>query len=631
MATDWSKLTVVDLRAELKRRGLPQYGKKADLVERLAGADEATGVAEEANAVPEESGPAEIDAPVSTSDTARETEVDAPQTPLQSPDREKKSVPASPGSPAPALPASEATPSVPLPSLEETKAPHQTSPKHETPEEERGRSVDTPAVSDFEGDAQSRKRRSRTPPPPVEEEPRKRMRYESDKTVPNGPDFSGAATNMAHNESTPSSLEQVEPDKQLSHADTDEMHHRDTHQAESRDGEGTVINNETRSSDVQQRDVRDEPISESRDFDRVWTTEEGPASPATRGERPVAPAIHAATSALYIKNFMRPLRSQMVQDYLVDLATPPGQSRDYDVIVDFYLDQIRTHAFVNFRNVSAASRVRSALHDQVWPDEKNRKALWVDFIPPEKVREWSERERGDSDGRGNLNRWVVVYEPDSEGNMVASLEGLDADSARQTIQPPPGPRANPVIPTGPSRAYVGVEGAPLGPRASGGRPGGRFATHRAPPVENVGEGWQATKAKPSIIYRAAPEELVRRRIENMRSFYSTDRHRDMGREDEINRYTFEDGDSFVDRGKEVFIGIRPPHRERERWRRRGPSGGGPPPRSDRYFGGSGGGGGGGSSSSRRSDFPPRSRLDGAPLPTYNGDRWGRGGYRSYRP
>lgn len=66
----------------------------------------------------------------------------------------------------------------------------------------------------------------------------------------------------------------------------------------------------------------------------------------------------------------------------------------------------------------------------------------------------------------------------------------------------------------------------------------------------------------------------------MRSYFTQDLKRDMGPESDINRYTFEQGESFVDRGHENFVGIRPPHREREVQRRRdrGGGGGGGPPR-----------------------------------------------------
>ena len=62
----------------------------------------------------------------------------------------------------------------------------------------------------------------------------------------------------------------------------------------------------------------------------------------------VEPSLHAATTALYIKNFMRPLKEPTVLDYVIDAASPPGKSADERVVDFFYLDAIRTHAFINF-------------------------------------------------------------------------------------------------------------------------------------------------------------------------------------------------------------------------------------------------------------------------------------------
>ncbi|RKU49041.1 hypothetical protein DL546_009775 [Coniochaeta pulveracea] len=340
-------------------------------------------------------------------------------------------------------------------------------------------------------------------------------------------------------------------------------------------------------------------------------------------ERFVAPAIHPATSALYIKNLMRPLGNAVLEEYLVDLATPPSQQPNPDVVVEFYVDNIKSHAFVQFNSVSAASRVRSALHDQVWPDERNRKALWVDFIPAEKVRDWIEQEKSAGQGRGNLNRFEVMYEADAEGIMAARLAELGPDAARQNARAPPTGPASSAIPTGP-RGF-GIEGAPLGPRGNGGRMGPPTGPRGAPQSD---EGFKQTRTYPQIMWKPVSEDLAMRRIDNMRSHYTTDRYRDLGKPDEINRYFFENGDRFVDRGKEVFVGIRPPHREAERRRAAasGDVGGrrGLPPAGrdvDRYVGGR---------SSGRDDFTPRSRFNGAPLPTFDGrsDRRGRnGGYR----
>lgn len=404
------------------------------------------------------------------------------------------------------------------------------------------------------------------------------------------------------------------------------------------------------------------PTVESRHFPGIEPS--SLAAPETTDEmdfeRDVDPAIHPATSALYISGFMRPLKSPDVQAHLAHLANPSGADTGADELEDFFLDQIRTHAFAVFKSVSTASRVRTALHNRVWPDEVNRRPLWVDFVPVEKVREWIETEESQGGSRSSTaKRWAVSYDDSGPGEVVAHLEqddtplraptgpsnrgqerGPDRGPAPPPARPPPrGPASNGPAFNGPAFNGPAFNGPsfngppsnstnmiPLGPRAQRGfdgpgplpRPGA--PPGRGGPARNAGGRMGTTSgAYPHITFQLVSDELARERIDDMRSYYTKDSRRSLGKE--INRYTFEDGSRFVDRGAEVFEGIRPPHRERERQFGRGGRGGrgprggrgGPrfggrgappfPPGSDRYLPGARGRGDG----RRYDDSPPRHR------------------------
>lgn len=689
MTSDWSKLTVVDLRQELKRRGLSQAGKKADLVERLTVDDQEAQVSQQEGDAPpeaeqeedkeqdneevkEQNQEAEATSAQAVETTAEDETTKSPGSPvpsrvkalLQEPQPETPSASPAPEPVAPeekttiAYDATQIEPDVKQDKSNEPtresaagSAPEvnnipairndTTEEKEEKVEESNGGSV--PVAPELTSDTPSRKRRSRSPPP-EEETSRKRARpteqededirmsgleSQTDETVLPLDDEQGAKD---------ASYATIHPEIPLA-ADSEkvsEMHEAPQHRQAS---EPRDLNDGDQEEESRDR-VQTEADLKQRSPERAAHDRSAVKYDADMDidERNVAPSEHPATQALYIKNFMRPLRSEFVREYFQGLAAPPGSLPDPESIQDFYLDQIRTHAFVSFTSVAAASRVRVALHGKIWPNERNRKELWVDFIPPDRVNEWAETEQSEG-GRGNLARWEVRYERDEEdGNITARLvnaeleptpalvaaaasgtRGSVSSSARDPLPPP-------AIPSGPAsgrqQQHPGVEGAPSGPRGRGGR---------VPQPALTGDEMKATRTHPSLLYRPVNAEIAERRLQNMRSFYTRDRHRDMGREDEINRYTFEDNDSFVDRGKEVFVGIRPPHREAERRRGRmgggdGGRGGPPPPpfgRSrggDRYLPGGGGGrdeppprrGGGGSGDE------PRSRFDGAPLPTFGG-------------
>ncbi|EEH33877.1 SAP domain-containing protein [Paracoccidioides lutzii Pb01] len=261
-------------------------------------------------------------------------------------------------------------------------------------------------------------------------------------------------------------------------------------------------------------------------------------------DRVVSPALHPATTSLYIRNFMRPLQPTVLKKHLASLATPPTSSVDPDIVLDFFLDSIKTHCFVTFKNVSAASRVRSALHGTIWPDERTRKPLWVDFIPEEKVKEWIGIEQDSGSGARGAPRWEVVYDEAEEG-ITASLQ--EVGPANQV----------PALHHRDPAQNLGRE-PPLGPRATHG-PMFRDSKAAAPPAvptRYAGEGFKAlddrflsTAAKPKLYYQPVPLEVSEKRLDRFADLYRAGPKPRRGT-DEMRKYTFEDTDFFVDKGPE---------------------------------------------------------------------------------
>ena len=101
MATNWSRLTVVDLRAELKKRSMSTAGKKADLVERLTSAETEAEVEQTEAAPSEYLNTDNKDAPPTDAPTERENSP-APVPPAEPLQETIKKSPSPSPSPAPA-------------------------------------------------------------------------------------------------------------------------------------------------------------------------------------------------------------------------------------------------------------------------------------------------------------------------------------------------------------------------------------------------------------------------------------------------------------------------------------------------------------------------------------------------
>lgn len=250
-------------------------------------------------------------------------------------------------------------------------------------------------------------------------------------------------------------------------------------------------------------------------------------------ERVIEPALHPATSALYIRELMRPLKPENLKDYLTVLGTPRDSSDNSDIVTEFFLDSIRTHCLVRFANISAASRARSALHEKIWPNERDRRRLWVDFVPEEKLKLWIDVEQKAASGRGQASkRWEVVYEKEDEG-VKAYLQEVGSNRGGLRAVVPPS------IDTG-----QGVQGAPSGPRIK------EEPLRASQSKIDNGKGFQAlddlfksTAAKPKLYYLPVSQSEADRRLEKLATA------RGGGQGDEMRRFSFEEG-SVVDKGPE---------------------------------------------------------------------------------
>ena len=592
-------MKVVELKAELKRLGLPQNGLKAELVSRL----------EEAAA--SDGGPAASSEPpaepfAGTTVTAEINEAQPSEDVEAANDTPESARSVSPRQGPPA---------------EEAATTTQDGIADDTPTQTTSTTLvsETPSLPTTEvvQDANKRKRRSTTPPP-SEDAARKRLRPDdlgenpdtSANPVPNSEETSTPENEAADNTLTSgadATAEQAtittekipEPNEEDSSMKVgaangvDEI--GDPHVVDGRGATNTTDDDGLQASamvdDGATKEQTEAHLARTDVLDQDQEMRDPRRSPSP--ERDIEPSMHPATSALYIKNFMRPLRPQAVQDHLLELATPASAPLDPSIISSFYLDNIRTHAFAVFTSISTASRVRAALHQRVWPDETNRKALWIDFIPPENVEGWINTEQQARD-KGNMPRYEVTYDRDSDDNITARLEETDGNQTtrRGLVSPVIHADRRPSIPTGPSRP-TGIENAPTGPRNP--------YSHNGPPTmyadrqDRLDSGFMKTRSSPQILYRPVATELANRRLDCLAQAKDPGYNEVSGKD--YHRYYFERDDVLVNRGPEIFLGIRPPHREKER-RELGRMGGGANMRDRNFrdrrggFGPPGGAGGG---------------------------------------
>ncbi|KAF2150693.1 hypothetical protein K461DRAFT_270104 [Myriangium duriaei CBS 260.36] len=325
-------------------------------------------------------------------------------------------------------------------------------------------------------------------------------------------------------------------------------------------------------------------------------------------------SIHPPTSALYIKNLVRPITVDRLRSHLESMsdATTP-------IIETFHLDALRTHAFVVFTSTLIANRIRSRIHDVIFPMEPGRKPLWVDFVPPTSVPVWI-RTEAITHRHARMKRFEVHYSTTSSGSVLARLVEAP-DTERKFSTAPPAPRTSF---SGPAAATAGPSAARDNPRPLTLSP----TTHISFPL---------TRTEPALYYSPVSPSLADSRLRTLdnKTSSSWDAQKDhvrfvrrnsfrtlaAGREDQLRRYTFEDGTHLVDGGVEYGGGAAFNHNRSNgngsgrKQRRPGP------PRGDRYIPSAG------DNARAQRD---RSRDRGRDYSDDNGHGYRRGSGREYR-
>lgn len=259
-----------------------------------------------------------------------------------------------------------------------------------------------------------------------------------------------------------------------------------------------------------------------------------PSQDVVMPDADAGPALHAATSALYIDGLMRPLQPNALREHLSNLASA-SENPDSNAIIEFYLDSIKTHCFVGFASTVAASRVRSALHGTVWPNERNRKQLRADFIPDDKVKEWIQTEEASQNRPGPTTRWEVRYETSDDGTTATLAEVGSGPAVRRESgfnrTPPLGPRSD----------LERVNRRPDVTPAPAPRPGQGFK-----PLDQL---FKHTTSKPRLYYLPVPRPVADKRLDQFDELIQKGTFPRRGGDD-MRRITFENEDQFVDIGPE---------------------------------------------------------------------------------
>lgn len=542
--TDYSSWKVADLKAELKKRGIPQTGLrlKQHFIDKLneQGSDSQP---DAATAPPDDDAQPEAGADVDAEQSKQKIESDAPQVH----DKQPADLAEEPQQEPPT--ANDKEPS-PTSHTEDQQIIKENREKEQTEPTEKPGDHDQDVI-----ETQSTAEEPATVPAEAIEQTPEHATVESRAASSKAGDLQGIQTSEANTElSTPLPVEEALEDRRKrkrrsqSPIPTPEAIANKKSRAEDEqpleslqtEKEGSIKHEDATSQT--RRDEPPTPAKDARFRALVTPTIPPPTQDIVMHDVEVEPAQHLATAALYIDGLMRPLQPAALRTHLTSLAAPVDTKPDPEVVREFFLDAIKTHCFVKFSDVGTATRVRSNLHGTTWPNERNRKALRVDFIPDEKVTEWIDTEEASKGRAGPPARWEIQYQRNGDEGVTAVLAEVGMN--RPTPSRPREPGFNRTPPLGPRGSFSTAHADPKPPS----QPGQGFK-----PLDEL---FESTTTKPKLYYLRVPRAVADKRLDQFDELLKNGPVPRRGG-DERRRITFEEDDHFVDIGPEYGPGARP--------------------------------------------------------------------------
>eukprot|EP00276_Gloeochaete_wittrockiana_P020676 CAMPEP_0184335530 /NCGR_PEP_ID=MMETSP1089-20130417/4087_1 /TAXON_ID=38269 ORGANISM="Gloeochaete wittrockiana, Strain SAG46.84" /NCGR_SAMPLE_ID=MMETSP1089 /ASSEMBLY_ACC=CAM_ASM_000445 /LENGTH=630 /DNA_ID=CAMNT_0026660239 /DNA_START=36 /DNA_END=1928 /DNA_ORIENTATION=+ len=206
---------------------------------------------------------------------------------------------------------------------------------------------------------------------------------------------------------------------------------------------------------------------------------------ADRDDRSGPQSRKPPTAAIVIRNFVRPFTLPAVHELLAQ----------YGKVVSFWMDKIKTHAYIVYESIEQSTAARQALHNLKWPPNSvSSKPLSAEFVSVEEARSVLEKPGADQHGAVGAAIKQAHIQAQQMQQAEKQLQQAFAQVARQlpdrtaTHAPPPSRRSAATLPPAP------IAPPPL-----------------PNPVNSLDELFRKTTTKLSLYWQPVSEEEVAKR------------------------------------------------------------------------------------------------------------------------